>query len=1336
MRTRSVFVWILTFLVSAPAFAAITGAVINTDGQPVAGAKVSLYTPETVEARRARVASKSSQRTPIATVQTDSKGNFSIDGKEPLLDLRIEATGYAPDSTRVVPDEEIGAIALISVPALRGKITAGGKPVAGATVILAGPAELILTTDAEGQYSAPDPTKWANRIIVYHPDYAMLTENFGPFGGTAKKGLDRTLEPGVAIRGKVVGSDGKTAVANAAILVDHWQLATSGEDGSFSVAHAPKDWTLVEARVDNNRAGSRARTKDAVTIKLEKAATLSGVVLDAKTQTPLAGVEVRLMPRMGLGAMGGDSPASAFTNAKGGYTISPVAPGSYMVNTLKPGFVTPPVSVSVAAGQAAQKSLYANARGRVVGTVLDDDKRPVAGARVASRAAAREQMTIIGAGRNFGQDAATYSAPDGRFVLRSVATESDIQVDASKKGFPAGHSATLRLAPAERKGGVLITIPRGVALTGKVTDRNGAPLSGVAVEAVESSSDQFGGMRRMVIAMAQNDRGDDLTRTSSDGTYRLQVKEGTYDVVFKREGFSAKTVRGQAITASAPPVNVTLEPGVEITGRVVRGGAGIEGVNVNAMSQDGMESATTGPDGSFRLEDLTPGQMMLTANKREDFVQQVRPVTAPARDVVIEIPPGVRVSGRVFDKTTKAPVSAFQAGISTSRSGGGMVINTPPMLKAFTSDDGSFTLESVPPGPMSLVVMAPGYTAARLPTMTVEEGKPVTDLEVAMDTGVKLTGRVTGPDGAGLGGVTVREDMGDRMRNMMRLAGGMDSTTVTDPRGEYTIEALAAGEKSFAFSRQGYLTETKTITLTSGTARLDATLTTGVRLTGTVMSEGGGPVGDALVTATSPSDPSFGQQARSDSSGSFQIEGLAPGHYRLTASKSGYANGVLLDFDVAAGAPARITMKSGGVIVGRVTGLTEAELQSATVNASGTNGNASAPVDGTGSFRIEGAPTGTVRVSARTGQMFGPGGKTSPMKSIQVEPGASATVDLEFKSGTVVRGRVTRDGQPMTNAAVAFIPRSAQAQTTASGQTDSSGYYEVSGLDDATYNVQVLDFGRITPFSTTYEVKGSGTFDIDIKSTSVRGRVLDSTTGSPLPDARVELRPATGEAFMGSRVMATDSAGAFVLENVARGNYELKADKEGYGHEMRSIVVGDSAPEVELKLAPSAGVTLTVVDGRDNRKIGANIARITDAQGRNVDTASFRFGSPEPMKLPLSAGTYRVTVVAPGYAAQTIAVNSPSNATVAMTPGGSLLIRSKSSSVTRARLIDSTGQAYVRGPFGGQAGIFTLDASPGVTTLQNIAPGTFRLEILGPGDEVLKTVTVTVIEGQQAVVEP
>src|SRR6185436_11872546 len=119
----------------------------------------------------------------------------------------------------------------------------------------------------------------------------------------------------------------------------------------------------------------------------------------------------------------------------------------------------------------------------------------------------------------------------------------------------------------------------------------------------------------------------------------------------------------------------------------------------------------------------------------------------------------------------------------------------------------------------------------------------------------------------------------------------------------------------------------------------------------------------------------------------------APGHYTLRATRSGYADGILRDFDVSSGAPARISMKSGGTITGRVVGLTAQELQNATVTATSPNGNASAPVDSTGSFKIDGAPSGTVRVSARTGQMFGANGKSSPQKSVQVDPGASVNVD-------------------------------------------------------------------------------------------------------------------------------------------------------------------------------------------------------------------------------------------------------------------------------------------------------------------------------------------------------
>jgi hypothetical protein len=174
---------------------------------------------------------------------------------------------------------------------------------------------------------------------------------------------------------------------------------------------------------------------------------------------------------------------------------------------------------------------------------------------------------------------------------------------------------------------------------------------------------------------------------------------------------------------------------------VTRGGAGVEGVSLFSFGEGDSIDTMTGPDGTFTLAGLTPGPARLMLRKEDELINEQRTVTAPGRDVTIELPVGVRVSGRVIEKSTRKPVTAFQAGVSISRSGGGMMMMAPPLLKSFTSDDGTFTLENVPIGAVNFVASAPGYSGARL-NLNVEEGKPITDLEVELDTGVRLVGKI------------------------------------------------------------------------------------------------------------------------------------------------------------------------------------------------------------------------------------------------------------------------------------------------------------------------------------------------------------------------------------------------------------------------------------------------------------------------------------------------------------------------------------------------------------------------------------------------------------------
>jgi len=1331
---------LLVLLTAFPLSAAITGVVVNGDGQPVAGAKVSIFAPESIEARRERLVSNAPDRKPIASMTPGSKGTFTFDSPkdEPVVELDIEANGFAPEALRLLADDDAGAVALTPAAPRLGTITAAGKPVAGATVIWMGDtADVITRTDAQGHYSVPDPAKWANHLTVIHPDFAVLQEVMRP---NAVK-LDHSLEEGVRVTGRVVAQDGKTPVAKADLRIDDLPLATTGDDGTFTISAAPANWEEIEAR-GGNAGGLRARAgKGALSIRMAPLAVISGSVSDAKSRLPLVDAEVRLLPesQMGgrirgrglFGPFGSQVFGAALTDSKGRFTLT-VVPGRYTLAAAYPGSEISHASVSVTAGQTANRTLWATANARVSGTIVDEARRPLAGARVAFRDANRGGRFMIVMGGRTSPDLAAISGPDGRFSLRNVTPDTDVRLDATRKGFPSAESATLHLASGERKSGIMMTIVQGVALSGKVTDPDGRPLSGVAVRPVQSEGGGMRGfaVRRVIMTMTFSD-DDDIVKTGSDGTFTVHVKPGTYDIVFKREGFATKTLRGEAINATTEPVSVKLDPGVEISGRVTRSGAGVEGVAVNAISEDANANTVTAGDGSFTLTDLTPGSMMLNVRKPDEFIQQNRPVTAPARDVVIDLPPGGRITGHVLDKNSHAPVTSFQAGISGERSGGGMVIMMPPMLKTFTNDDGSFTLEHVPPGPTQVVVTAAGYTTQRIPGLNVENGKALPDLEVDMESGANLSGRVTGPDGGPLSGVSVRFDQG--ATRVISFGTGPSNAT-TDPDGQYTIDSLEPGDKTFTFSKQGYVSETRDVNVTGTDTRLDVQLSTGLTVSGTVVTEAGVPVADASVGAFSASDGSFSRQTRTDSNGSFQFSGLAPGHYSMVASKQGLAQGRLNDFDVSAGAPARIVMKIGGTITGHVSGLTDAELRQAIVTATSTNGNASADVDAGGNYRIDGAPSGSVRVSARTSAAFAGEMKMSAPKTVQIDPGSSAQVDIDFTSNTVVRGRVTQNGQPMAGAIVTFFPNGSGAQTAASGTTDNDGTYQISGLQDGTYNVSVRDMSRVVGFSSNYTVSGSGTYDIDIKSVSVRGRVLDSSTGAPVPGAQVELRQNGAGGPMSSRVAQTDPSGAFVVDNVQNGAYTAIAQKDGYGQQTRTFTVADVPPDdLELKIARSDGVTLRVVDERDSRLLSANVTRVIDAQGNNVqDMGGFRFGGgPTPIKLNLAPGQYTVTVMAMGYAPRVVTVTSPSTQTIALTAGVTLTLRSAANASRRVRLVGSDGTVFPRGI----DGIFGIDAAPATVTLSNVAPGNYTLQVLDPAGNIAKSIPVTVVAGQDNVMD-
>ncbi|HSN69102.1 MAG TPA: carboxypeptidase regulatory-like domain-containing protein, partial [Thermoanaerobaculia bacterium] len=753
-------------------------------------------------------------------------------------------------------------------------------------------------------------------------------------------------------------------------------------------------------------------------------------------------------------------------------------------------------------------------------------------------------------------------------------------------------------------------------------------------------------------------------------------------------------------------------------GRVIRAdGSGVPDVSLNVINAGGM-SGTTGPDGSFTIDELAPGTVQLIALKTAEFIREMRTFEAPSSNVEIRIPPGGTIRGRVLEKGTKKPITDFRVGPSGERRGTGMRMITPPSLMPFRSEDGSFELTNVPVGPTEIAAEAGGYVSATA-NANVEEGKPA-DITILLEAGTRVFGRVTSPEGTPLAGASVslvaNED------EIVAMVTRRSTMATTDANGEYTIAGIGAGERSFRATHESYPALVKDANVSGSELRLDLQFPRGADVTGIVVRDSGEPVAGAAVSASTALQGATSKATTTDSNGNFRIEGLTPGRYTFFARTEG-ASETLRDVDIATSGPIRITMKTGGVVSGRVTGLQPSELSSANVNVSSASGYASASVRNDGTFRVEGAPVGNVRVVASSGTGIGSRRQTAP-KAIEVTAGGETYVDLDFGSGNRVSGRVTRGGSPVGGANVIFQLKAGSSGAGGSTRTDGQGAYSIEGLEDGVYNVVVMDMTTMASHRTDYTVSGGGSFDIAMSAAALRGRVIDRETQEGISGVAVQL---DSDQTSGMRFppIQTDGSGGFRLEGVAAGNYRLRASRAGYGPETLDVsVTGDSEQDVELRMSRSDGVEIRVVDRRDGRALSAFIS-VADATGR---LALEEYLSQSNKKLSLSPGVYRAAISVSGYAPAVADIRSPGGPfTIALSPGGSLRIDSSSAERRRARIVDSSGRPIVRGRITAPSEM-TIDAAG--ATVTGIEPGNYTLEILDAGGGVASRHSFAIVEGQ------
>ncbi len=331
------------------------------------------------------------------------------------------------------------------------------------------------------------------------------------------------LRDGARLRGWVAAEEDGRTLAGAVVRVSAGAqvfTATTGENGSYSFTGLPAGPAAVEAWHPDYPGAVKTPVRLArgeereLPLTLSRGASLTVVVReyveDRPEGPPLPGVIVALLRKEDEGY------ATAVTGEDGRAVFEGLPPGSYGVNASKGGYL-PPGEEQVRVPPAGGEPHVLEMERAVVRTVrvLDGNGRPVAGAEMFTGNLDEEFQA--GESKRVG-----VTDRDGtfRYAFDWDGKHSSLVVR------KAGYAMTIVIPddPSE-EGEIVVRLPPGRLLRGKVTDASGRPLAGAEV----------------VIDVLTEDDAEDLTATiytDEKGEYRFPwLPEGDATVEVSAEGF-------------------------------------------------------------------------------------------------------------------------------------------------------------------------------------------------------------------------------------------------------------------------------------------------------------------------------------------------------------------------------------------------------------------------------------------------------------------------------------------------------------------------------------------------------------------------------------------------------------------------------------------------------------------------------------------------------------------------------------------------------------------------------------------------------------------------------
>lgn len=418
------------------------------------------------------------------------------------------------------------------------------------------------------------------------------------------------------------------------------------------------------------------------------------------------------------------------TRADGTFRADPVPPGRVHAIVRHPDYVEAiSERVTLRAGGEATVHVVLRHGGWIEGRILEEDRTPVAGARI-ELAATHGSLERV-----------AYTADDGTFTF--AAAPDEVLLSIARPSAPADVVARVVVdVPDRDRREVEIILPKvRDTVTIHVVDDRGYPVDRVEVRAVSLQLDEP--LRRTLFT---DDAGD---ATLPDGVglpLRLTLlRPGKAPVVTSIDSAPAK-------------IEVTLNEGLKAHGTITarNGRDRLEGAEITLFTASGARHARSDREGAFEVDDLAPGRVRIAVTAAEHAPVEVV-VTArgdrdhPADLGTIDLAEAGEVEGEVVDAEDE-PV----AGARVGRDGVPTYLPLGPLPRgiAATDRDGRFTLGGLPEGRITLEAYFADLGRAVIEDVPVRAGRTTTRVKITLGAG-KPSARE--PKGAGSVAVTLGE---------------------------------------------------------------------------------------------------------------------------------------------------------------------------------------------------------------------------------------------------------------------------------------------------------------------------------------------------------------------------------------------------------------------------------------------------------------------------------------------------------------------------------------------------------------------------------------------------